>query len=634
MNLPNRVLAVVPMVIVAAYMTVGHMVHFRTEIIRLVATVSAFMITGALYTLNRRGAASAVDKAFAVYTCLAALGFWLSPQTLGRLAGEFPAAMLYAVLFLAAAVPPIAGREPFTAHFARKVTPEAVWQTDAFRTINLNLNRIWTAIFGACVLSSLMPGLMPWLRSPASTIVFEAVLPLAFICGIGLTLSRYYPDHYMQKVGLPLLKRPNSPISEPGEATGCRVDRNPVESQRGPERMVQSAGSFNRPLQEDTSMENRKVVAVNGSPHTAFGNTGLMLEMLRDPLSRHGLDLEVVHLSELRIEYCIGCALCLEKGSCWIRDDYKTTAKKLSEAHAVILGSPVYIRSVTGQMKTFLDRSVARGHRPERGWKPGLAISVSAGYGETSVGEYLGNMLRLFGAYPVGILTAIAVSPGAFLGKEEVERRARDLARDLAAAVNEKRRRPATDRDYEFWSFMKWLVYENRDFMKADHSHWESTGLYESFEGYVGQDRASGTRDPDMRRAWIDSHVERQREQGRKSAEPAAKRGPQSAGSARELLEMMPLGLNPSAAAGMSAVYQFEITGDEEFIAHLSIVDGKALFCEGPSENASVTIMTLADVWLKIARGDLDGAQAFMSGKYKVKGDIGLLMKLKSLFPG
>ncbi len=630
----NRLLAALPMVILAAYMTVGHVVHFRAEIIRPVATVLALVITAVVIALVRRGAAWAIDKAFTVYVCMAAVSFWLSPETLGRPAAEFPAAMLYAVLFLAAAVPPLAGREPFTTHFARKVTPEAVWQTDIFRRINLNLNRIWTAIFAACVVSALMAGLIPSLSGAVSSIVFEAVLPLVFICGIGLTLSRYYPDLFQRKIGLPPLRLPGPQTAEPNEAMVRRAGPKPVESQGGPLRSEHSADQSNRLSQEETSMANPKVVAVNGSPHVAFGSTGLLLEMLREPLSRHGLDLEVIHLSELRIEYCIGCALCLEKGGCWINDDYKSTAKKLADAKAVILGSPVYIRSVTGQMKTFLDRSVAGGHRPEKSWKPGLAISVSAGYGETSVAEYLENMLRLFGAYPVGRLTAIAVGPGGFLGKDEVERRALDLARDLATAVKEKRRYPATDRDFEFWSFMKWLVYENRDFMKADHTHWKKAGLYESFEGYVGQDRASGTRNPEMRRAWIDNHVERQKEQRRQSAAPPAKPGPHSARSARELLEMMPLGLDPSAAGGLSAVYQFEISGDEDFTAHLSIVDRKAKFHEGPSENASVTIMTPADVWLKIARGELDGAQAFISGKYTVKGDVTLLMRLKALFPG
>jgi putative sterol carrier protein len=45
-----------------------------------------------------------------------------------------------------------------------------------------------------------------------------------------------------------------------------------------------------------------------------------------------------------------------------------------------------------------------------------------------------------------------------------------------------------------------------------------------------------------------------------------------------------------------------------------------------------VVIKAPAAVWLAIGRGELDGQQAFMAGKYKVEGDLALLLKLRSLF--
>jgi putative sterol carrier protein len=95
---------------------------------------------------------------------------------------------------------------------------------------------------------------------------------------------------------------------------------------------------------------------------------------------------------------------------------------------------------------------------------------------------------------------------------------------------------------------------------------------------------------------------------------------------------MMPLGLNEDAAAGLAATYQFEVTDGEDFTAHLRIENQKATFHEGPAAHPDIVIKTPAQVWLSIARGDLDGAQAFMSGKYKAEGDVTLLMKLNSLF--
>ena len=45
---------------------------------------------------------------------------------------------------------------------------------------------------------------------------------------------------------------------------------------------------------------------------------------------------------------------------------------------------------------------------------------------------------------------------------------------------------------------------------------------------------------------------------------------------------MMPGALNPAEAQGFTATYQFEISGSENFTAHLVIADGHATFHEGP----------------------------------------------------
>ena len=373
-----------------------------------------------------------------------------------------------------------------------------------------------------------------------------------------------------------------------------------------------------------------RVVAVNGSPHEGFGNTSQMLAMLGENLAREGLKLEEISLSQYQIGFCTGCATCLETGSCWVRDDYNSVVRTVLEADAVILASPVYFFNVTAQMKVFLDRSLGYGHRPRGDWKHGLSLSVSAGYGETWVADYLGRVLRTFGAFPVGKFTAIAVGPGEFLGREAVAARAADLARDLAIAVKEGRRYPATDQDLAYWQFMSNLIKENRDFVAADYEHWQELGLFKSFEAYVGQSRSTaemGVIPPTERRGPRPAAAE--------AASPAAtqaKAQPGEPATARELLEMMPRYLNPAAAQGLTATYQFDVSGSETFTVHLVIADGQATFHEGPADKPSITIKTPAEVWLAIARKELDGTSAFLSGQFRIQGDLGLLVKLKTLF--
>jgi multimeric flavodoxin WrbA/putative sterol carrier protein len=377
-----------------------------------------------------------------------------------------------------------------------------------------------------------------------------------------------------------------------------------------------------------------RVVAVNGSPHEGFGNTSQMLAMLGENLSRHGFALEEILLSQHQIGYCTGCATCLETGSCWVRDDYKSVVRTVLEADAVILASPVYFFNVTAQMKTFLDRSLGYGHRPRDTWKPGLAVSVSAGHGETWTADYLSRVLRAFGAFAVGKLTAIAVGPGEFLGREAVEARAADLARDLAQAVKEGRRYPATDADLAYWQFMSNLIKENRDFMVADAEHWQEQGLFKSFEAYVGQQRSIPVATPEM---WESPSKGRREPQPEitATASPAgaaAAAPPDSPTNARELFEMMPRALNPKAAAGLTAIYQFDVSGSDPFVCHLVISEGQATYHDGPADHPHIIIKTPAEIWLAIARRELDGTSAFLSGKFRIQGDLGLLIKLKTLF--
>jgi multimeric flavodoxin WrbA len=265
------------------------------------------------------------------------------------------------------------------------------------------------------------------------------------------------------------------------------------------------------------------VVAVNGSPHAGFGNTTMMIEMLRAPLQEAGFALEVINLTQHEIGYCQGCALCLEKGACWIGDDHKKIVKKLLDAAGVILASPVYVFQVTAQMKTFLDRSLGFGHKPRSTWKPGLVISVSAGLGEVAVAEYLSSVLRIFGCYSVGRLTAIAISPGQFLGKEAVEARARDLARDLARAIIDKQPYPATEMDLRFYQFMGNLVKGEKDSaMKDDYAHWEKLGLYEGFEKYIHQTVTPVPDNPELRQAWVQHLI---KEHKKRKQEKSAQQG-------------------------------------------------------------------------------------------------------------
>ncbi|MBW1945354.1 MAG: hypothetical protein JRJ51_21340 [Deltaproteobacteria bacterium] len=131
-----RFAKIIPILGIAAFITVGRLAGFQSlatgvsVLIILAADVIAFCL------LMRQDQASPIHRGLGAFILLAALSLWLWPDGAGRLLGMAPAAGVYLVLFLFAVLPPVLGREPFTMYFARKTTPEAVWQTDVFRKIN------------------------------------------------------------------------------------------------------------------------------------------------------------------------------------------------------------------------------------------------------------------------------------------------------------------------------------------------------------------------------------------------------------------------------------------------------------------------------------------------------------------
>jgi putative sterol carrier protein len=99
--------------------------------------------------------------------------------------------------------------------------------------------------------------------------------------------------------------------------------------------------------------------------------------------------------------------------------------------------------------------------------------------------------------------------------------------------------------------------------------------------------------------------------------------------SAREFFEGLEGRVDPSKTAGMTNSYVFEIDGAGTW--RVNVVDGKVSVAEGDGD-ADATIAASEDTFEQIASGDLNATTAYMTGKLKVRGDMGAAMKLQKLF--
>jgi putative sterol carrier protein len=99
--------------------------------------------------------------------------------------------------------------------------------------------------------------------------------------------------------------------------------------------------------------------------------------------------------------------------------------------------------------------------------------------------------------------------------------------------------------------------------------------------------------------------------------------------SAKEFFEALATRVDPSKTAGMNNSYLFEIDGAGQW--RVDVKDGAVSVAEGPGD-ADVTISASEDTFDRITGGELNPTTAYMSGKIKIKGDMGAAMKLQKLF--
>jgi len=103
-----------------------------------------------------------------------------------------------------------------------------------------------------------------------------------------------------------------------------------------------------------------KVMAVNGSPRKKW-NTATLLENALAGAKAAGAQTEFVHLYDHSYTGCISCFACKKIGGknygrCAVKDGLSPILKRAADAQVLILGTPIYFYSETGEMRSFMER--------------------------------------------------------------------------------------------------------------------------------------------------------------------------------------------------------------------------------------------------------------------------------------
>ena len=104
----------------------------------------------------------------------------------------------------------------------------------------------------------------------------------------------------------------------------------------------------------------KNVLILSGSPRLN-GNSDLLCNEFMRGAQEAGHKVEKIRVATKKIGYCRACYFCRDhEGQCAVRDDMAEILEKMLKADIIVLASPVYFYSIDAQLKTVIDRTVAR----------------------------------------------------------------------------------------------------------------------------------------------------------------------------------------------------------------------------------------------------------------------------------
>ena len=98
-----------------------------------------------------------------------------------------------------------------------------------------------------------------------------------------------------------------------------------------------------------------KALLINGSPNEK-GCTYTALTEVERTLNKNGIETELLWLGNAPVANCVDCGFCRQQGRCVHDDAVNRVIDELDSISALVVGSPVYYASASGQLCSFMDR--------------------------------------------------------------------------------------------------------------------------------------------------------------------------------------------------------------------------------------------------------------------------------------
>ena len=145
-----------------------------------------------------------------------------------------------------------------------------------------------------------------------------------------------------------------------------------------------------------------KTLLINGSPRKD-GNTAVALNEIAKTLEAEGVEAEHLWIGVKPVRGCIACGKCRESGGTCVFDDdaANVISKKMAEADAVVVGSPVYYGQPNGALLALLQRALFSNPASVRG-KPVATVAICRRGGASAAFQCLNLPFQMLSCTVVG----------------------------------------------------------------------------------------------------------------------------------------------------------------------------------------------------------------------------------------
>ena len=639
------------------------------------ATVAGLILAGTQFILSKRliKHTTYLEKTFLGFLGFGTIWVYLTPVHVSSLFVDHSTTLLYFALFLTTFIPQLFGYDPFTYAIAKQMTPETVWKTPYFRTINLHLTYFWSMIF-------ITNFFLSWLGNGKP--LYSIILPLIIILGIGLPVVKIYPKYYLRRQ---FTSQSVDPSLIPGTAKEL-ILRMPMGFRR------EAAGDLKAEIQFDLSGEG----GVKGVLSISEGKCSFREETSSSPTlticSPANVWLKIARQEINRAQalmdglYEVGgdMNLLMKMGDLF-RPPAKAKEEDLTQKGEkkmkilAIQGSPRPKASNTDiLLQEFLKGAQSQGAETETVYlkekeihscigcytcwaktpgvcvfnddMPGLLEKVQICdilvYATPLYNFNVTALLKAFQERLLPLLDPHLIKMGEIYRHPQRYKMNRKMVLISTCGFPEVSHFDALRHVFRHIEgngqtpLVGELLMPGGELLKQHGMKENVQGVLQAAyragievirDGRVSKETEMEIQKPlvppdalaEMANLWWDSHLE-----GITQGKPVQGK----IEDMRLLLTGMAVSFNSQAAGDLKATIQFEVTGKQTGDWFLSIENGKCAYHEGKANSSNVTIKTPSEVWLAIANGEMDGQQAFMEGKYTATGDMSFLMRMRSLF--